>query len=478
MADALRGQQSARELIPKGGAAGSDEDNEKGNGRAGELRVPVDVPGSHQSRPVVTYKDIFRHFALLGWTAFGGPAAHLALFQRLFVEKLRWMSSVVFLELLALGQCLPGPTSTQTSFALGVVNKGIPGGLMSGLLFQYPGLVIMSVLGIAADSFTIDSWKKGISDGLAAVAVALVALAAKSLATKICQDKVTSAICAASAVVAYYYPENWTFPALILVGGIVTLYTKRNDSVTLKSVDEKVDSFGLGIIGGGVLIALWAIVLGLAIAMSSAVAYEDAEPLHWFEAFYRTGSIIFGGGQVVLPLIINEVTTQDCVLDADTGKEVCTDAPDSWVTTDQFYLGLGLAQAMPGPLFNFSAFLGALTARRAGYNPLVGIAACWIGLFGPGLLLIFGVLPYWGMFRQFAIYRRALPGFNAAAVGLIVTAVFVMLFQIVDRSSFPITSVCIAILGYAAADIFSIFAPLVVLGGGAVGAVAWALDMK
>lgn len=438
-------------------------DTEKGN-------IPT-------SSPKVGFWDIAKHFILLGWTAFGGPAAHVALFQKMFVEKLEWMSSVVFLELLALGQCLPGPTSTQISFAIGVVKKGIPGGLMSGILFQYPGLVMMSLVGLGVKSFKIVSWKKGISDGLAAVAVALVANAASSLSKKICTDKTTSGICVFAATVAYYYPKAWTFPGLIVIGGIVTLVVNWKEPVKMPDANEKVDNLGLGMVWGGILIAIWVVVLILMIILESITEYKDARPLHWFASFYRTGSLIFGGGQVVLPLIINEVTQRDCFTD-DHGVQVCNDSPDSWITSDQFYLGLGIVQAMPGPLFNFSAYLGALTATRAGYHALIGISTFWFGLFSPGILLIYGVLPFWGAFRKLPIYRKALPGFNAAAVGLILTAVFSMLFSVVDRSSFPTTSVAIGMIGFALVDIYSVPASLVVVLGGLLGLMGWGLKMK
>lgn len=422
------------------------------------------------------FVDIFKHFFVLGWTAFGGPAAHVAMFQSIFVEKVAWMSSVVFLELLALGQCLPGPTSTQMSFAIGVVKKGIPGGLLSGILFQYPGLVVMSAVGIGVKEFVIDSWKKGISDGLAAAAVALVAVAASTLSKKICIDKITSGICVGAAVVAYYQPQAWTFPVLIILGGLITLAKKWKDPMPRMDARERVEHLGLGPVAGGILIVTWAVILVLVITFARQIPYEDFKPLHWFEAFYRTGSIIFGGGQVVLPLIINEVTSEECAnaLDSTEGDP----CKDSWVTPDQFYLGLGIVQALPGPLFNFSAFLGAITASRANIHPLVGVCVFWIGLFAPGILLIYGVLPFWRAFRNFPVYRRALPGLNAAAVGLIVTAVFSMFLSVVGRSSFPHTSVGIGIIAFALGDIYKVQAPLIILLGGLTGLLGWGLSMK
>lgn len=461
-----------------GGETQSEQDHNPDTGPLNQLSLDgIDAEKGELDDPPIAevgFWDIAKHFILLGWTAFGGPAAHVALFQKLFVEKLQWMSSVVFLELLALGQCLPGPTSTQISFAIGVVKKGIPGGLLSGILFQYPGLLMMSLVGVGVKSFEIVSWKKGISDGLAAVAVALVVNAAKSLSKKICTDKMTSGICVFAAIVAYYYPKAWTFPGLILIGGIVTLLMKWKEPVNMPETNEKVDNLGLGMLGGAVLVFIWLSVLIVTVVLESTIKYANARPLHWFASFYRTGSLIFGGGQVVLPLIINEVTDRDCPESFD-GAEVC---PDSWITPDQFYLGLGIVQAMPGPLFNFSAYLGALTATRAGYHALIGISTFWFGLFSPGILLIYGVLPFWASFRKLPVYRKALPGFNAAAVGLIITAVFSMLFSVVDRSDFPTTSVGIGMVGFALVDIYNIPASLVVILGGLLGFMGWGLDMK
>jgi chromate transporter len=144
---------------------------------------------------------------LLGWTAFGGPAAHIGIFQKEFVQTKRWMSNVVFNELLSLGQCMPGPTSTQVSFAIGVTQKGIPGGLLSGMLFQYPGLMMMSLAGAGAAEVLVnpDGWLRGISAGLSAAGVALVVSAAVGLAVGQCKDQTTSVMCLLSSIVAYYY---------------------------------------------------------------------------------------------------------------------------------------------------------------------------------------------------------------------------------------------------------------------------------
>jgi chromate transporter len=151
---------------------------------------------------------------------------------------------------------------------------------------------------------------------------------------------------------------------------------------------------------GGLTIAVWLVVLIVTVVLASTLPGAPL-PLKWWEVFYRTGSIIYGGGQVVLPMLYTDVVQQTC----DANGQNCSEA-NSWVTSEQFYAGLGVAQAMPGPLFNFSAYLGAIIAMRAGYNFMVGAVLAWFGLFGPGVLLIFGIMPFWGKFRTWSLYRR------------------------------------------------------------------------
>jgi len=460
---------------------------------AAQVNVDTTDDPEKQEAPLVkaSYKDIFWSFVLMGWTAFGGPAAHIGIFQKVFVETKRWMSMTVFNELLSLGQCMPGPTSTQVSFAIGVVQKGIPGGLMSGMLFQYPGLLMMSLAGAGAAEILVnpDDWLRGLSAGLSAAGVALVVSAAVGLARGQCKDQVTSALCLLSAVVAYYYQSNWIFPVLIVVGGLTTLYTKRKDDVALPDRKETIHHLGLSKVSGGILIATW---LAIWIAVASVVNttdYAGNQELHWFEAFYRTGSIIFGGGQVVLPLLLKDVVQYEdvCASYVNGACESYVTVPraDSWITEEQFFAGLGVVQAMPGPLFNLAAYIGALAARRAGINVLAGIFAAWFGLFGPGVMLIYGVLPFWGAFRKQPTYRRALPGLNSSAVGLVVAAVFQMSFKVREISPFKDASVVIGILAFYAThfgvptgtnkgEVWKMPAPLAVVGGGVLGIIAWA----
>lgn len=233
----------------------------------------------------------------------------------------------------------------------------------------------------------------------------------------------------------------------------------------------------------GWIVAL--VALGIAVSKTD---YASNKELHWFEAFWRTGSIIFGGGQVVLPLLLNDVVQYDTTCSIASGATSCvrSESLTSWVTEEQFFAGLAMAQAMPGPLFNLSAYLGAVAARRAGVNVVVGIMCAWFGLFGPGVILIFAVLPFWGKFRKWRVYRRALPGLNASAVGLVVAAAFNIAFKVKSLSPFPNATVCIGMICTFCVHVVKlprgtwtlIQAPLVVVLGGLLGLIAHGTGMN
>ena len=361
------------------------------------------------------------------------------------------------------------------------------------MLFQYPGLLMMSIIGILAEKI---DWEnnlfKGFASGLGSVGVALVVGAAIGLSAKTAPDRETKLLNLIAAVVSYMYTSAWIFPALILFGGIVTYIRDLKKPVNEAPGDEGIQSYGMSKVGGACLILLWAVILVVCIVLRTAVLdYQgSAMALYWFETFYRIGSYIFGGGQVVLPLIVEQVVQYTDKCEVIEGLEQCKRVPDymaypagdarigSWMTEAQFLAGLGVAQAMPGPLFNISAYLGALIAARAGMNALAGIAACWFGMFAPGVLLIFGALPWWGEFRKLPVYRRALPGMNAAAVGLVVAASFSLYDKVRSASPFPDTAVAIGILGFAAVELFKAPAPAAIVGGGALGLIGAALKVR
>ncbi|GIL78703.1 hypothetical protein Vretifemale_8108 [Volvox reticuliferus] len=337
---------------------------------------------------------------------------------------------------------------------------------MSGALFQYPGAVVMTVVGAGAARFLTDNrkWLDGIVAGLSAVGVALVASAAKGLLMKLCNTKVTAIVGTLAAAAAIYWSEPWLYPLLIVLGFIVTNITERKKDCRLTGNDGGVESLGFDMLGGGVLIGAWLVVLAVVLALARTVYKHGDGPLNWFEVFYRIGSIIYGGGQVVLPMLLTDVVQKD-----ENGKEL----ENTWVTEKQFYAGLGAVQAMPGPLFNFSAYLGCIIAKRNGYTFILGAVLAWFGLFSPGVMLMFGVLPFWKRFRTWQIYRRGLPGMNAVGVGLILASVFKMTLDVWRISPFPNASLCIALFAFTAVDELKIFEPIVVICGALLGLLGW-----
>ena len=452
-----------------------DDDVEK---KLDETRGVIDSAKKNDDKHA-TFADIFRAFVLMGWTAFGGPAAHIGIFQKVFVDGKKWISSTIFAELLSLGQCMPGPTSTQVSFALGVTQRGVLGGLLSGGLFQYPGLILMTLAGAGAAEALTDPSKflKGLVSGLSVAGVALVVDAAVNLSNGQCnKNNMTRILGLTSACFAYYYKAAWLFPLLIVFGGLVSyFFGPEKDIAERNERDDEVASYGATKIVGGFLIISWAVVLVLMVTVASQTDYDSNQYSHWFAAFFRTGSIIFGGGQVVLPLLLDDVVTYD-------SSQPNNIAANSWVTEDQFFAGLALVQASPGPMFNFAAYLGAVMAQRAGKNVVAGALTCWTGLFGPGVTLIFGVLPFWGYVRTFRVYQKMLPGLNASAVGLVVAAAMQMFLKVRENSPFPKFAVVIGMLTLFGTryvklpnpKLVVLQAPIVVAFGGLLGIVAWA----
>lgn len=500
----------------RGGGAG-----EEGGAGAEEVEVAVRPPreggaggagreAAEEGGQDVSFWDIAWTYFPLGWTAFGGPAAHIATFEQTFVRRLGWLPGEVFTEFMALGQCLPGPTSTQMAFAMGTVKRGVPGGLLGGFMFLHPGLIMMTAIGAATGGYLNDMPAVAIAvvAGLTAVAIALVASAGLKLSAKICRDdKLLIVICAVSTFCTVYSQPSWLLPVVMLLGGLSTLISntyrlelKRRPKlqVTCKKIDfeeapdsegtDKIKSLGLPLWGGGVLVGVWLIILVAVLVVVATVPQDKLwEPIRWFAIFYRAGSLIFGGGQVLLPLLQDEVAPCVQVMAAAEGAAVdaslasagsCLPAPGALMTSEQFFLGLAAAQAMPGPLFNFSAYLGAVIAMNAGYFFLLGTAVCWVGLFSPGIMLIFGILPFWGWFRRLALVRKMLPGINAAAVGLIFAAVFRLGLTAYDTSPFPRASNSIGVAGFTLVHHLGVPAPLAILGGGVLGIISWAIGLN
>ena len=384
--------------------------------------------------------EVFWAFLPLGWIAFGGPQAHIALLHERFVERRQWLDERRFVELLGLGQGLPGPTSTQMVVAVGAVRAGPVGGMLAFFCFLYPAVSIMALAGLGVTQFVTVANRPVWLDGVQPAAVALVAVAAWRLGRAVVNTRLTMGLLLLGAVVAVMVREPLAFPAVLAAGGLVTGIALRNRPVDdgAETDSAPLRTLGISPVVGGFLLLLF---FGLLVGLILARLVFDLEFLRWAESFYRMGSLIFGGGQVVLPMMLTEVVNP------------------GWVTEQQFLDGFALMLALPGPMFAFSAYLGAV------FGGVPGAFIAFAGLFLPGVLVIFAVLPFWEMVRRRPLVGAVLTGVNATAIGLVVAAVFLLWERAVQGQS----DAAIAVLAFGAVAFFRVPAPLVIVGAGGLG---------
>ena len=339
---------------------------------------------------------IFRTFLRLGLTSFGGPVAHLGYFRTEFVERRRWLSEAAYADLVALCQFLPGPASSQVGLALGMMRGGYRGAFAAWAGFTLPSAIalILLALGLAQAG---DAAPMGALHGLKVVAVAVVAQAVWGMARSLCPDAPRRALMLVAAAVLIGWPGTLVQLLVIAVAAIVGLLALR------PAADAVHEALPMPVSrrAGAVWLALFLVLLAglpllLAVLPSQALAVVDA--------FYRAGALVFGGGHVVLPLLQASVV------------------PTGWVTNDAFLAGYGAAQAVPGPLFTFAAFLGAsLQTTPTGW---AGGLLALVAIFAPAFLLVAGTLPFWNSLRTRPRVRAALMGINAAVVGLLLAALW------------------------------------------------------
>ena len=345
-----------------------------------------------RSGPVL---EVFWVALRLGLTSFGGPIAHLGYFREEYVARRKWLDEHAYADLVALCQFLPGPASSQVGIAVGINRAGLLGGFAAWLGFTTPSALalILFAYGVAALG---DVSGAGWLHGLKVVAVAVVALAVWGMARNLTPDRprVTLAVLAAAATL---FVSSAAAQVAVFVAGGVLGWLLLPQQASLAPAHRSPVSRWAGIVA-------LTLFFGLLAALPLLVRVFDSHLLSVFDSFYRSGSLVFGGGHVVLPLLQAEVV------------------PPGWVTTDEFIAGYGAAQAVPGPLFTFAAYLGAtaevLPARWMG--GLFTLAA----IFLPSFLLVVGTLPFWDRLRRQAGVRRALAGVNAAVVGILLAALY------------------------------------------------------
>lgn len=341
--------------------------------------------------------SIFAVFLRLGLTSFGGPIAHLGYYRTEFVERRRWLSETAYADLVALCQLLPGPASSQVGFAVGLSRGGLAGGLAAWLGFTLPSALAMVLFARGAAAMT-GPLGVGMLHGLQVVAVAVVAQAVWSMARTLCPDRTRATIAVAATLIVMAAPTAIGQIVAILTGAAAGAWLCGEASAVAAAERLSVP------VPRALAVAALALFALLLIALPIAAAVLPIPAVAVAEAFYRAGALVFGGGHVVLPLLHASVVEP------------------GWVGEDAFLSGYGAAQAVPGPLFAFAAYLGAtMDAPPSGWP---GAALCLAAIFLPGLLLVLGVLPFWVSLGRAALMSAGLRGVNAAVVGVLLGALY------------------------------------------------------
>ncbi|GGI99789.1 chromate transporter [Alicyclobacillus cellulosilyticus] len=363
--------------------------------------------------------EVFQVALRLGLTSFGGPIAHLGYFHDEYVQRRRWLDEQDYADLVALCQFLPGPASSQVGIAIGIRRAGLLGGLAAWAGFTLPSAVALVVFAYILTGTHVQH--PGWLHGMMLVAVAVVAQAVWSMATRFATGKAPGTIALVSAVLSLLWPSSVVQVAIIAAAGMVGWRWLAPSSAT---VAGDAGMFSVPIrrrTAAGSLACFFALLLALPVLR----AITHNQTLAVIDSFYRAGALVFGGGHVVLPLLENQVV------------------PPGWVTKDQFLAGYGAAQAVPGPLFTFAAYLGAV--MRPYPHGVLGAAVALVAIFLPAFLLVVGVLPFWDALRRRPGCHAALAGVNAAVVGVLAAALYNPVFTTAVRTP---ADLCVAIVAY------------------------------
>jgi chromate transporter len=395
--------------------------------------------------------DVFRIFLRLGLTSFGGPIAHIGYFRREFVERRQWLDADTFASIVAFCSVLPGPTSSQTGMLVGLTRAGAGGALAAWLGFTLPSAVAMTAFGLglraleARGGVTASGWFTGLLAGLTAAAAAVVAQAVLALARTLCTDRETKTIALGAAILALAIGGSASLQWLpIALGALIGALFLRHSGAAIAAADLPVR------IPRPVALASAAIFIAIA-GLLLVPVWIVAPPLALLETVARAGTLVFGGGHVVLPLLAGLVG-------------------DGLLPAREFYAGYGAVQAMPGPLFTFAAFIGA--ANSSALNGVAGAAVATIVIFVPSFALIFALAPVWNRLRALPGAGGALRGANAGVVGLLGAVLY---HPILTSLGANVSSVGIALAAYALIAVWTFPPWTVVVASALLGAVAGAL---
>jgi len=408
------------------------------------------------------FKEVVLTYAFLGLVAFGGPQAHVAILREHIVERRKWLDEEQFTELYAMGQGLPGPTSTQLVISTALTRAGPIGGLAAFFLWNLPGMVVLVTCGVLIAMFVDPSYPPWYLAGLPPAAVSLLFKQFYSFGKKL--DKLGTLLCLISSMVAILIngdiriapiSSQFVLPITLGFGGFIAYIdsTRQIPYGTYKSASKGWDAesdltmrrIGIPTWAGAIILIVWAGILTTTVTFVGLARREGREVNVYFELFevmFRTGSLVFGGEQVVLPMLQAEVVP-------------------SWMNKDQFLQGFGLAQLMPGSFLNFSSYLGGV------YQGVGGGLLAYLGMFAPGVILTFGMVPFWARLRHAKWFKSSLNGVNASAIGFLGAACIILWVGAVVTAA----DAMVFIIAGTLAVVYDISASFVILAGGIFGAV-------
>ena len=387
----------------------------------------------------VRYYIFLKDVILMSLTAFGGPQVHIAYFIERFVDKRGYLTEKELLELNALCQILPGPTSTQTITAIGFRIGGPNLAYLTLLFWILPAVAILIFVAIALSTFEHKEVILNYIRFIQPMAVGFIAFAAYKITSKVIESKSGILVLVLSTILSIMYSSPFLFPALILLGGLVTALKFKRQPKIEKNEPLKIKWANF---------ILWASILLLA---GAGATFTPWMPVKLFENFYRNGSLIFGGGQVLIPLLYTEfVTLKD------------------YLSSPEFLSGYGLAQAVPGPVFSFSSYIGALSMRDMGITGMItGGLISAAGIFLPGTFLIFFVIRFWDNLKRYRIIRASLEGITAASSGMVIAAAIILFMPLENNVMNPL----LIIATFSLLQFTKIKAPFIILAGILLGVI-------
>ena len=404
----------------------------------------------------VRYYDFLKDVLLLAVTTFGGSQAHLALYHKVLVHKRRYLTEAELMEINSLCQILPGPASTQTLIAIGFKIGGPNLAYLTLLVWILPAVIFMTAAALMMTSIQEKHWSVQFTRYIQPMAVGFVSYGACIISLRTVNTKTGIALMIIAAVVSYYIQTPYIYPLIIIGAGLVTALKFKAQP---KETKEKLQVNWSNLL-------LWAGVLIFAAALGGIT---KALPVKLFENFYRSGSLVFGGGQVLTPMLYTEfveVKDEDhskvTELRSKLKKKYSPKPYHTPLTHNEFLSGYAVAQALPGPVFSFSAYIGALSARRYGVpGEILGAFMAAFGIFLPGTFMIFFVMRFWDGLKRYRPVRASLEGVTAAAAGLVAAAA-IILFQPLENTilNFGVTIATFCLLVFT-----KIPAPLIIVGG-------------